>query len=584
MTTDLILVGAFGALAFGFVKAVRCHSPRGALFSGVGAAGAGWWAWSHISGVTLFLLGVVALASLAVAAVYVTRTESTVTRWGNRSRRNSGVATTLDIVRVGSAWAMRRKTTSVRPSTRDMTRWERWKLPIAEVAVALGRVGMLWLYASIEDVVVIFGGPRRGKTGQLAGIIIDAPGAVVSTSTRLDLMELTSTLRQQLGPVWVFNPGDLGGVPSTLGFNPLAGCEDPVTATERAADMIPESEDGERAAWEAQARRVMTSLMHAAALGGLTMTDVQRWVADPDAAENRIMSLIRRSSEPAFVHDVKHFIKTTERTRSSITHSMQPALRWVTNSAAVAATQGGDQFDVAELLRSRGTVYLLGRHEAHTAPLLAALTGYIAREARRIAAYQPGGRLDPPLLLALDEAARVAPVPLPDWSGDAGGSGICLVCCFQSRADLVDRWGAAGASKVINNAGSVLLWGGTKDPDDLEAWAKLAGDRDEVVVTTGKDGKVTSRSVRKVPVLSTAQLANLPKWRAVVFRGGMPPAISTPRMAWDRRDVKADIKSRAATPAPGAAAPVPTRIPQTVFVPPGPRPREDAPVVNGSHR
>ncbi len=39
------------------------------------------------------------------------------------------------------------------------------------------------------------------------------------------------------------------------------------------------------------------------------------------------------------------------------------------------------------------------------------MTGHLARAARRIAAHQPGGRLDPPLTLALDECARIAPVP-----------------------------------------------------------------------------------------------------------------------------------------------------------------------------
>jgi len=121
-------------------------------------------------------------------------------------------------------------------------------------------------------------------------------------------------------------------------------------------------------------------------------------------------------------------------------------LAWLTSPPAVAATTGGHPFDVAELLATRGTVYLLGRHAAHTAPLLGALTGYIARESRRLAAHQPGGRLDPPLTLALDEAARIAPVPLPDWTGDAGGSGISIVAAFQSRADVIDRWGATSRS------------------------------------------------------------------------------------------------------------------------------------------
>ena len=61
-----------------------------------------------------------------------------------------------------------------------------------------------------------------------------------------------------------------------------------------------------------------------------------------------------------------------------------------------------------------------------TAPLVTALTGHIAREARRIAATRPGGRLDPPLTLALDEAALICPIPLDNWTADMGGRNVTI--------------------------------------------------------------------------------------------------------------------------------------------------------------
>src|SRR5205085_4871931 len=38
----------------------------------------------------------------------------------------------------------------------------------------------------------------------------------------------------QLGPVHVFNPQHIGGVPSTFCWSPVEGCEDPATAIRRA--------------------------------------------------------------------------------------------------------------------------------------------------------------------------------------------------------------------------------------------------------------------------------------------------------------------------------------------------------------
>ena len=84
----------------------------------------------------------------------------------------------------------------------------------------------------------------------------------------------------------------------------------------------------------------------------------------------------------------------------------------------------GTPFDVEALLYQCGTVYMLGAQDAQVAPLVTALTGHIARTARQIAGRQPGGRLDPPLTLDLDEAALICPIPLDEWTADMGGRNV----------------------------------------------------------------------------------------------------------------------------------------------------------------
>jgi type IV secretory pathway TraG/TraD family ATPase VirD4 len=480
------------------------------------------------------------------------RSAATVTRWGARTRRKSGVASTVDVARFASAAALRRRAGTVRPSLAGLSWSQRMRLPAAAVGVELCRVGVQKVYASVEDVTLAFGGPRTGKSGWIAGRILDAPGAALVTSTRTDLYQRTAELRGQVGPVFVFNAAGLAGLPSTITFDPLTGCTDPVTAAERATDMIGAATHagggggaGEREFWAGQARRVLAGLLHAAALGGHGMREVLGWVADPDAGEREITSLLRKSSEPSYGTDVAQFIGTNARTRTSITSTIMPALGWLTSPAACAAAQGGQPFDVAHLLHSRATVYLLGAEEAQTAPLVCALTGHIAREARRIAARQRGGRLDPPLSMHLDEAALISPVPLQSWTADMGGRGVCITAAFQSRAQLLDRYGEAKAAVILNNAGAKVLFGGTTDRDDLIFWSTLAGDRDERITTTDLHGRVASRTVRKVPVLAPAQLANLPTGRVVVFRRGIAPVIGTAQMVWRRRDVRAHDRTQA---------------------------------------
>lgn len=484
----------------------------------------------------------------------------TVQRWSTRSRRRHGVASVVDIARVASFVSVRCEAKTMRPSMRDLTWTQRLQVPTTELGVPLCKVGALQVWTSLRNVISVFGGPGVGKTGWLGGRIIDAPGAVISTSTRLDLYHLTAALRQTGGrPVYVFNPGGLGGLPSTVTFNPLHGCEDPLTAVNRATDLIPDTGGGEGERWDAKARRNLAVLLHAAAVSGRSCADVARWVADLEGSKDEILPALRRSPEASFLTAAKQLMGLNDKTQTSITEAIAPAFSWLIDPNAVAATSGADHLDVETLLRERGTVYLLGREEGHTAPLLAALTGHIARTARKLAAPLPGGRLDPHLTVALDEAARIAPIPADDWTGDMGGSGVQLILAFQSRADMIERWGKTGAARILNNSGAILVFGGTNDGEDLEAWSDLTGYRDEAAEIPRRGKAVASKTVRRVPVLAPAQIANLPAGRCLVFHRGMPAAVGKVQMAWKRSDVRR--MQRATQPVPVVAPPAATPAP-----------------------
>jgi type IV secretory pathway TraG/TraD family ATPase VirD4 len=499
--------------------------------------GRGYWPWAVVVGFPL----------LAGATLVWLRgrggSAGLVNRWSRRARRNDGVASRWAILRVASRFAVRRSATTLRPSLRELSWWRRLRVPTTEFATPVARVGRLRVWSPIEDVTLRLGGPRTGKTGELAGRILDAPGAVIATSTRTDLIDLTGPVRSQRGPLHVFNPSGVGDLDSTITFNPLSGCEAPPVATARAADLLSGAststgDGGDREYWVGQGRRVLAALLHAAALGGFTMRDVQGWIADPDGGSAEVQRLLRRSPEPAYETDALQFLETNDRTRSSICTTIMPALGWLSDATAAAAASSGS-FDVAALLESRGTVYMLGAEDAQVAPLVTALTGHIAREARKIAGTCPGGRLDPPLTLALDEAALICPLPLDNWTADMGGRNVTIHIAAQSRAQLRKRWGDTGAGAILNNSATLLIFGGTRDADDLNAYSTLTAERDEDVATHDLDGTVTSRTSRRVPVLSPGQIAQLPARHVLIIRRGMAPAIGKVEMAWKRRDVKA---------------------------------------------
>lgn len=475
-------------------------------------------------------------------------TASHISRWSRRARRNQGVQSYAGHLKTTSSLAMLLRAKTLKPSLADAAWLRLLRTPVTEYAAPIGKSGHRTLYVSHEDVVLRVAGARSGKTTAMACRIVDHPGAAVVTSTRVDLLHTTGPLRAKRGPLHVFNPAAVGGVASTLKWSPLAGCKSIETAMRRADDMIPASSSDEREAWNDQARRVLAPLLLAAARGDKTMAHVLGWASasgeQAKKAERLILQILEDAPEAAAMREnLKQFYGMTgenEKTRSSIVTTLMPALQWLSNPTAAAigdAPVNDDMLNVDELLDTNGTIYLLGGTNRITAALTGALVSEIAFRASQRAEGMPGGRLDPALLLALDEAALVAPGPLDRWTSDMGGRGIVLDIAVQSLAWLHSVWGETGARIILGNAAVVLLGAGCKDPDDIAHWEALSGNREEITETRDADGKVTSRSPRKVPVLSRDQIAALPKFHAVVYGLGPITIVRTPAL-FRRRDAK----------------------------------------------
>src|ERR1035441_10481487 len=124
-------------------------------------------------------------------------------------------------------------------------------------------------------------------------------------------------------------------------------------------------------------------------------------------------------------------------------------------AVAAATSPGPDEgFDVAEFVSGANTLYLIGtgREEASIAPLFRAFAEYVHAGAAFAGSMQPHGRLDPPMLMALDEVTQICPVPLPVWMADSAGKGILIVAVCHGLAQLEARWHTAGAQAFCNTA------------------------------------------------------------------------------------------------------------------------------------
>ncbi|MDX3003242.1 type IV secretory system conjugative DNA transfer family protein [Kribbella solani] len=463
-------------------------------------------------------------------------------RLGRAGRVTDGLASGWDVRRVSSARMLRKKAKIVRPSLAEVPAWKRRFVPLTQIGVTVATVGWVKVRSSAEDHTLTVAGPRAGKTGLMMNHLLDAPGAVIATSTKTDILDVTRTQRANRGPVWVFDPDGLTGDGSTITFDPLMGCTDPGVVMDRASDLLDgvgtKSDDAEH--WMNLARQALTALMHAAALGGYTMADVQRWIAHPDdQAKSDALWELRVANATGFEQQAMQFFTNNERTRSSISTTIMPALSWLSvPAAAAAAAPGGAPFDVRRLLAETGTVYLLGAEDKKTAPLVTALTAHIARQAKTLAVRTPGRRLDPQLTMVLDEAALICLIPLDRWTGDFGSRGITLHISAQSRAQMRDRFGEAATGALLTNVTTKVVLAGTSDDDDLQFWSTLCGERLEQVATRDRTTGGVSISDRRVPVLTPGQVAQLRAGQALIITRGMPPAIGRVKMAWNRSDLR----------------------------------------------
>jgi type IV secretion system protein VirD4 len=252
---------------------------------------------------------------------------------------------------------------------------------------------------------IIVGPPKAGKTRKVIAPTFAAwAGPALVTSTKGDILASTGH-RSRIGPVAVYYPtGSLGHAEASVGFSPLSRCQTWDGAVEVAAALLsPASADetvrhGEHFA--IAARALLAPLFHAAAS----------------------RAAVRASSDPALT----------------------------------------PQIDLGELIAKNGTLYVISpsRIQEELAPLIAALLDALCAQAIDLAITSPTGRLKHPLLLALDEVAKIAPIrSLPrlamtkiSRTSRRCSRGLRRQRC-GSRAPLVGRPGASRRAASARWAG-----------------------------------------------------------------------------------------------------------------------------------
>ncbi|MGI8608962.1 MAG: type IV secretory system conjugative DNA transfer family protein [Candidatus Dormibacteria bacterium] len=420
---------------------------------------------------------------------------------------------------------------------------------------------------------LVVGPTGSGKTSSVMkpAVVCWGAGGAVVTSTKPDVLR-TWANRAQYGPVWLYDPtGSVGRPDLTVGWTPLLRCETWDHAVEAAAAMLaPHARDTtakNAAHFAAMGRQLLAPLLHAAALSGAPISEVRTWVLG-GAFEVPLAALAKANAVTARAELLAIAGLPEGEHAGSIRATAATALAWAVRDSIRASTDPAKtpQLDIDRLLTECGTVYVVSPSRTMTelAPLTSALIDAIAGRALELA-VQRGGRLSPPLLLALDEAAHVSPIDsLPALLAEGGQQGVTCLVALQDISQAYSRWGRDAAHTLWNNAGARVVLPGARRPAEPGTCVQ-ANRRDRAMGSVGQQQlRLDVRLAHRPHLVGRAQLRPEPaavgllvhplgaappcrRRRAHDARHGDPPsAVHQARLADALPDVPGGCRSRAA--------------------------------------
>jgi len=351
--------------------------------------------------------------------------------------------------------------------------------------VYLGGDGDGWCFVPPEHSVMILGPPRSGKTTSLViPNVLCANGAVVTTSTKPDVLEATVATRSGVGEARLFDP--TGSVTprramAGLRWSPLQSCTTWPGALSMARALVEVGSMSAPSHWTERAQALLAPMLHAAALDQADMRTLVTWVDRRQALPaQQILAGGPGQSTTLARNLLDGMVATDPRELSGIWSTASGALSGFRSDQALDACARPD-FDADRFVNSSDTVYIAApaHLQAQAAPLVVGLIDDIRRATyARAARSTTTTGVPPPVLLALDEVANVAPLPdLPAMISEGGGQGLITLACLQDLSQARRRW-PGHADGFPSLFGTTVVLPGIGDVGTLSALSALAGDEE----------------------------------------------------------------------------------------------------------
>lgn len=411
------------------------------------------------------------------------------------------------------------------------------------------------IYGEAKESKLVLAPTQAGKTTSIASnLVLDAPGAVMATSTKPDLLMITAAARQRVagaaGEVLVYDLHDVSGWPHRVMWNPVVGCEDFETAQRRAqawAHARP-VEGTKNGSWfNEQAAAFLARFLHVAAVAGKSLDDIMKWAQD---LRSRVPLELAQDHSYQVPDHVIAFLDSKQENRAGETlDSIQQTLAGMLEPLAVDRIREQfvcdpiQAFDMKKFLSGPNTIYLIAdtAHGVDVGPLVSMFANELINTAREVSQERPGGRLWPCFRAVLDEGPNLAAFPKMDSiMSDINGRGIEVILIAQSFSQLIDRWGEQGAATITGNAAAKYYLPGL-DLKTLQPLAESLGKYQRGRVSrsysAGQYGNSTSYSQEEKLVMEAHQMQQIPAFSAIVQYKNYRPMHLGLTPWWEREDM-----------------------------------------------
>lgn len=409
------------------------------------------------------------------------------------------------------------------------------------------------LYGGWEDLHLIIAGPRIGKTtSSVIPAIIEAPGVVVTTSNKADIVHDTINLTSARGTAWVFDPQGL----TTQGnhewfYDPLSYIRADADNMDAAAGALaamfaaphmPRGGGGD-SYFPSTARTLLTGLLLVAALENRPISDVLLWASN-ERSQEAVELLAQYDQYSFWAKTLNGIYGLTDKTRSGVFGQAQNMVsvfaraevrKWVEPQAGRAA------FSPYDFVRSGSdTLYLLSKEGPRSVGILTTiLTVAVMEAAEGYGEEQANGRMPVPMVCPLDEVANtVLWEELPAVVSHYGSRGIIILAYLQSYSQGINAWGKEKMEALWSAMTIKCVGGGITDEELTKRMSELIGTHEEYQSSSsfGSHGeRSVQRSVREKQTMTAAEIAALPKGRWLVQSVGRRPMIGVTEPYFERK-------------------------------------------------